>query len=51
MVTKVKKNSKKISKTFPEESQNSASPYAATARALIALLNVQLGFSVGPVTQ
>lgn len=36
----VKKNSMKISITFPPESQNSASPNAFTARMLIALHNV-----------
>ena len=37
MVMKVKKNNEKIKMTLPPDSQNSASPYAPTARMLMAL--------------
>jgi hypothetical protein len=37
MVIKVKKKREKIRMTLPPDSQNSASPYALTARMLMAL--------------
>lgn len=40
MVMKVKANIMKIRINFPEESQNSASPYHRTAKRLIALIKI-----------